>query len=216
MGPFYYPIDQKAACPGGAPNLKRFEAPPKTRLRRTPAIRGRSIACALKLVRYHGKLGELRGAKRRRNRNISGVAASCDQYATNSRAIVPRIECIPFASDEYLKPCAKVHGSRIPRHANISKITCAISGRDVHAATQRNAEMSEISADANPLLVAFRGRAIGSRVMITELDSIVDVIANRLNALPSVNMAELGPSEIAQLLGIAVSAAEQIDQRFVR
>ena len=77
--------------------------------------------------------------------------------------------------------------------------------------------MSEISADANPLLVAFRGRAIGSRVMITELDSIVDVIANRLNALPStVNMAESGPSEIAQLLDIAVSAAEQIDQRFVR
>ena len=52
--------------------------------------------------------------------------------------------------------------------------------------------------------------------MITELDTIVNVVANHLGALtPSRELTAERPSEIAQLLCIAVATANKVDQSFI-
>jgi hypothetical protein len=159
-------------------------------------------------------MGKLRRAKGRRNRDIRRIAASTDKNAADPRMIVTCIKRVPSSTEKRLEPSAKVHRSRIARYPDIPEIAGTIAGRNVHAAAQRDGEMREIPAHADPFLVAFRRRAIAPRVMVAELDPIVDIIADGLDPLATaLNSAELRPGEIAQLLGIAVATAEQIDQR---
>ena len=50
-------------------------------------------------------------------------------------------------------------------------------------------------------------------MLVTEREAIVDVVADRLNQEPSLgNIAEPGPCYIAQPIGLAIAAAEQINQ----
>jgi hypothetical protein len=77
--------------------------------------------------------------------------------------------------------------------------------------------MSKITTNANPLLVAFAGGAVASSVLITELESIVDVVTDCLHALPTtLDLPKERPGETAQLLSVAVATPEQKDQCFVR
>src|ERR1700760_4998097 len=131
--------------------------------------------------------------------------------------IVPRVERIPLLTEKDLEPGAEVHRRRITRHSDIAEITGAVARRDVHAPAQCDREMREISAHADAFLVTFRRRAVASRMMVTKLEPVMDVIANSLHPLPTALKAtELCPGKITQLLGIAVAAAEQIDQRLIR
>ena len=77
--------------------------------------------------------------------------------------------------------------------------------------------MGEVPADTDPFLVAFGRRAIASGVVISKLDSLVNIVANGLNALPPTpDAAEQLPSEIVQLFGVAITAGKQVDQGFTR
>ena len=53
------------------------------------------------------------------------------------------------------------------------------------------------------------------RMLVAELDVLVDVIADRLHQRPALrDVAELRPGRADEAVGLAVAAAEQIDQRF--
>ncbi len=76
--------------------------------------------------------------------------------------------------------------------------------------------MGEVAADPNAFLMSFQGRPVVAREVITELDAVVDVIADRLNTRAAAfDGTEHRPGKIGELLGIAIAAAQQIDQRLV-
>ena len=127
------------------------------------------------------------------------------------------VKTVPTVTEEGLEPGAEVHGGRVARNPNVSQITGTITGRDVHAAAQGDGKVGEVPADTDPFLVAFGRRAIASGVAISKLDSLVNIVANGLNALPPTpDAAEQLPSEIVQLFGVAITAGKQVDQGFTR
>jgi len=83
-----------------------------------------------------------------------------------------------------------------------------------HSVTAR---WAKVAADADAFLVPLERRAVTPRVVVTERNPLMRIIANRLHALPArCHMAEQRPGQIGQLLGVAIAAAEQIDQHIVR
>ena len=76
--------------------------------------------------------------------------------------------------------------------------------------------MGEVPAHASPLRECVRCRPRGIGVRVAEADALVDEIADRLNALPPRrDAAEHAPRDIRQLVGLAIAAAEEIDQHVV-
>lgn len=124
---------------------------------------------------------------------------------------MPSVESVPIPADVRFKPCAEIHLRRIRRNSDIAQVARAVACWNVHASTQSDSEMSEVSTDARSFLVTFEGGAIASGKVVAELNAVVHIIANGLNPLPaSVDLPERGPSKICQLLRIAVTAAQQI------
>src|SRR6266550_2609810 len=125
------------------------------------------------------------------------------------------IEGEPASVEENLKPGAEVHRSGISRHADITEISRAIAGGNVHAATQRHSEMGKVPADADTLRVALRGGAVAPGMVVSELNVILDIAADFLHALPAaVDPTESRPRQIGEFLGVAVAAAQEIHQSF--
>jgi len=77
--------------------------------------------------------------------------------------------------------------------------------------------MREVAADALPLLEdPVRGLG-GIGVFITEGDVVVHEVADRLNQRPALrHLAEFGPGKFRQSVGLAVAAAEEVDERLDR
>jgi hypothetical protein len=65
-----------------------------------------------------------------------------------------------------------------------------------------------------PLLSIGVERHLGRiRMLVTERDAIVDIIADRLHELPALrNQPEKAPRRIRQAIGLAVAATEQKDR----
>src|SRR6202000_476409 len=127
--------------------------------------------------------------------------------------VVPGVEGKPSPTEEHLEPGAEVHGRRIARYSDVAQIARAIARRNIHAPAQRDRQMSKDATDADPFLMAFGCGAVAPRVLITELNTVVDIVADRLHALPcALDIAEERPGEIAEFLGVAVAAAEKKDQ----
>ena len=77
--------------------------------------------------------------------------------------------------------------------------------------------MGKISTNADLFGVSLGRGAITTRVLISEFYVVMDVIANRLNALPAAgDVAEQPPSLIRELLGVAVTTAIQKWEHVVR
>lgn len=47
--------------------------------------------------------------------------------------------------------------------------------------------MGKVPADIDPLRMAFRGGAVAAGTMVSELDAVMDVVADRLNAVPAMD-----------------------------
>src|SRR4029077_11886448 len=114
-----------------------------------------------------------------------GITAARDHDAADPRTIVARIEGKPAPIKIHLKPGAEIHRRRIGRNADVAEVARAIARRDIHAAAQRHRQMRKITAHADAFFVAFPGRAVAPRMVITETDPLVDVVANRLHTLPA-------------------------------
>ena len=77
--------------------------------------------------------------------------------------------------------------------------------------------MREVTANPDALLMTLAGGSIAPSMMITEFDPVMHVIADRLNALPTISdVSKKGPSETAEFLGITIMASDQVDQRVIR
>ncbi len=77
--------------------------------------------------------------------------------------------------------------------------------------------MREITADTDALLVAFRRHPVGPRMLIAKRNPLMGIIANRLHALPARrHAAKQRPGKARKFLGVAVAAAQQIDQHVIR
>ena len=76
--------------------------------------------------------------------------------------------------------------------------------------------MREVTADADPLIEGLQRRPGVVRLLVVEGDVSVDVVADCLNAVPSGGrLTEEVPRGLRQAIGVAISAAEQEDQRFL-
>ncbi len=75
--------------------------------------------------------------------------------------------------------------------------------------------MREVPAHAPGRLVRMPGGLGRVGIRVAKLDASVDVIADRMDQWPSLgDVTEFRPRELDETVGLAVTAAEQIDQRF--
>ena len=77
--------------------------------------------------------------------------------------------------------------------------------------------MREIAADADALVEGLERRPRRARQLIVERDVAVDEITDRLDAAPAGRrVLEQIPGDLAQPIGFAISAAEQVDEAGLR
>src|SRR6202034_3071877 len=99
---------------------------------------------------------------------------------------------------------------------NVAEIPRAVARGNVHAATERDGEVSEIAADADALAHRIAGAARGARLWITEPEMRVNEVAYRLRAPPAARYkVELRPREIGEIVAVAIAARNQKQQNFV-
>jgi len=170
---------------------------------------GAIFALLDELVGHHCKTAELRRTECGRNSHVRGVPAPRDHDASNPRMIVTRIEGEPAAVKKYLEPCAEIHRRGIAGHPDVAKVTGAISGRNIHAAAERDRQMSEVATNTYPFLVALGRYPVTSGMVVSEFDANMNVIADCLNPLPAAaDPAEQRPCLIRKFLCIAISASQ--------
>ena len=165
----------------------------------------------------HLKTRERARAERGHDRNVGGIAPACHQDAADARFVVARIECVPVLAEINFEPGAEIHCGFVERYADIAEIAGTVSRRNVHAAAQRDREVSEVPAHAASLGMGIPRRLCRAGMGVAEGDAIVDIVADRLHQRPTLrNLREQGPRRIRQAIGLAVAAAEQIDQHLHR
>src|SRR5215207_7364465 len=146
--------------------------------------------------------------------NIGSVSPARDQNATDPRIVVARIKGVPPPPEKDLDPSRKVHGCIGRRKPDVADVPCAVPGRDIQAAAERERQMGVVTADPALLGVSLSGCAGRARVLVAERDMVVDEVADRLHPHPAGRRRrEQPPSLVRQAVGFAVPAAEQKQQR---
>ena len=164
---------------GARPRHPSAETGPAHRLRWGPADQPGAAEC-VSSVHDAERLEDVR-TERVDERNIGGVASTRDQDAADARHVVARVEGVPLAAEEHVEPGVEIHRRRVRRHADVAEIAVAVARRNVHATAERDREMREIAAYADPFDIGFIGRARRPRALIAERDMAVDEIADRLH-----------------------------------
>src|ERR1700720_1224249 len=156
------------------------------------------------------------GPKGCRKRDISCVTAARDGDAPDARQVMARVEDEPAPIEKDFEPSVVIHWSRVRRHAYVAQKTIGVTRRNVHAGTESDREMSEIAANAHPLLIGFIGGAGGAGILIAERQMVADEIADCLNPVPAARSGPKQlPSDVTKLVGFAITAAERKNQRVV-
>lgn len=128
-----------------------------------------------------------------------------------------RVECISRAVQIDLGLGGKVHWRRIDGNSDIAEAAVRIACGDVHAATKGDGQMDEVPAEADLLLMSLRRGPRGPREAIAEGQAIVNAVHDRLHPRPAGrHLPEQLPARTHQLVGFAISAAQQIAQDIVR
>src|SRR5689334_21106871 len=96
-----------------------------------------------------------------------------------------RVERVPLAADIGFEPGREIHRSVRDRHPDIAEIAGAIASRDVHAAAERDRQVSKVPADAGAIAVSFPRCPGGARVFVAEDNVLVNVIADGLDTGPA-------------------------------
>ena len=174
-------------------------------------------ASSFRLARPHREAGEGVGTERVADRHVRRIPSAGDQDAADARLVVPRVEGVPAPSDIGLEPGGEIHRVRGGRDADIAEIAGAVAGRNVHAAAEGDRQVGVVAAHAFALLERLPGRSRRSRILVAERDVAMDPVADRLDA-PGAGrrVAEQVPGDAGQPIGLAVTAAEQEDERLLR
>ena len=82
---------------------------------------------------------------------------------------------------------------------------------------ERDREVREVATDAGAVDEAAVGGPERIGIRVIEDDMAIDEITDRLDAAPSRRcLPERRPGEVAQTIGVAIAAAQQKNQNFVR
>jgi hypothetical protein len=122
--------------------------------------------------------GELARAERGYDRDVGGIASARHQDAADARLVMTRIERVPTAAEIDLKPSAEIHRRRIGRYTDVAEIARAIARRNVQATAERDRKVGEIPTHPAPLGKCVP-RGLGrTRMLITERNAIMDIVAD--------------------------------------
>ena len=86
----------------------------------------------------------------------SGIAAPRDQHPADARRVVTRVEGMPLPAEKHLEPGSEIHRIVHRRHTDVAEVPGAVARGDVHAATEGNGKMREITADAMKVSIVVR------------------------------------------------------------
>src|SRR4051794_35484501 len=168
------------------------------------------------LVGPYSEARQCVGTERVAERDVGGVAATRDQHPADARRVVARVEGMPLPAEEHLEPGSEIHRIVHRRHTDVTEVSRAVARRDVHAATEGNGKMREITADAGSVVKSFQRRPGHACVLVAERDMSVNVVADCLHAAPSRwRLPKEIPRRIRQPIGFAIPAPEQEDKRFL-
>jgi hypothetical protein len=171
-----------------------------------------SVAVRLYLVRFNVESDEVSGTEACSDGNISCVAARSHENSAEPRVIVARVKVDPSASKKNLIPGAEISGTA-KWLTDVPDVAGNIAGWNIHATSECNGEMLEISADANSLDEDIRGGLGRSRGVVVKADTVMHPIADGHRAFPS----RLGGSELivgdgAELVDLPIPARQEEPQ----
>ena len=167
-------------------------------------------------VRPHPEARQCGGAESGADRDVGCVAAPGNEYPPDARRVVAGVEGVPMAVEKCLEPGREIHRSVRRRHTDVAEVAGAVARRDVHAPAEGNGEVRIIATDSRPVVVGLERRPGHSRVVIAEGDVPVDIVADRLDAVPSRwHLLEEIPRNLGQPIGFAIPASQQKEQGVV-
>jgi hypothetical protein len=147
-------------------------------------------------------------------RNIGSISPARDQNPTDPRIVVARVKGVPPPPEKHLDPGREIHQRIGRRKPDVTDVPCAVPGRDIQAAAERERQMGVVTADPALLGVSLSGCAGRARVLVAERDMVVNEVADRLHPRPAGRCgSEQPPRLVRQAVGFAVPAAEQKQQR---
>ena len=112
--------------------------------------------------------------------DIGRIATSGNEDSSDARNVVSRIKRIPAATEVHFHPGGKIHGAIGGRNADVAKITSAVARWNIHTAAESHGEVGIVAADSCALVECVKGRFRDARILITECDVVMDVIADCL------------------------------------
>jgi hypothetical protein len=114
---------------------------------------GGTIRCDHFLCHHFERFEDMR-SKGLDHRHVTGVPSPGNGNTADAAHIVTGIECDPHSTEIDLEPGIEVHRLPVGRHTDVAEVAVDVACRDVQAAAQRDREMGEVPANANPLLVS--------------------------------------------------------------
>src|SRR5439155_27000814 len=122
--------------------------------------------------------------------------------------VVARIVCEPLPTEIGLEPAGEVTRSIRRESPHVAKISGAIASRNVHAAAERNSEVSVVTADALAFVEGLPGRHGRASVLIAKGDVMMDEIADGLDSRPAgLCLIEQAPHDFIRPDVFAIAAA---------
>src|SRR5205823_5156507 len=118
------------------------------------------------LLGHYLKAAERVRAKGRADRDIRRVATAGDQHPPDAREVVACVKRVPPAAEIGFEPGGEIHCRVGDGHPDVPQIAGAVPRRDVHAAAERDREVSVVPADASAIAVSFPRRPGGAGVFI--------------------------------------------------
>src|SRR4029079_2647540 len=129
----------------------------------------------------------------------------CDahQTCTNGRPEMPQTR-------------PEIHWCWIAWHTDIAEITGTVSGWNVDGTAKSDRQVREVAANADAFLVPFGRSPIASGVVVSEFNTVMNIVTDRLNSLPTAcDPTKHRPCLIRELLGVAIPATKKVRQRFI-
>jgi hypothetical protein len=125
---------------------------------------------------------------------------------------VPRVKVDPSAFKKNLIPGAEISGTA-KRLSDVPDVTGSIACWNIHAASQRDGDVLEITADTNSLNEDIRGSFGRSRGVVIKSDCVMHPIADGYRPCPSgFGGSELTVGDSAELVDFAIPARQEKPQ----
>src|SRR5215472_4162623 len=124
-------------------------------------------------------------AKRGYDGDIGGVAALRDQHTPDPRHVVPSVKGIPPAADIGFKPRGKIRDTVGWRSPHVAQVTRTIARWNVQTAAKGDGEVRVVATDSCARVEGSPGRHGVVRILIIKGDTLMNIVADRLNARPS-------------------------------